>query len=74
MTHPPHETAVELTRDQVDEMLRAYLVAKFGLPVTPFHTVRLTVFPDKFVVRVVDTAPWNPPAGETATSLKRTSN
>lgn len=49
-----HETVVELTRAQIDEMLRAYVVAKFQIPATPFHEVRLRVFPDKFVIRVID--------------------
>ena len=49
-----HETAVEISRQQIDEMLRAYVMAKFGIPATQFHEIKLTVFPDKFVVRVID--------------------
>jgi hypothetical protein len=52
-----HETVVEIDRPQIDEMLRAYLAAKFGVRVTPMHDVRLTVHKDKFVVRVIDPPP-----------------
>jgi UV DNA damage repair endonuclease len=49
-----HETVVEITKAQVEEMLRAYVMAKFGFPATQFHEIRLTVHPEKFVVRVID--------------------
>ena len=49
-----HETVVELSRAQVEEMLRAYLGAKFQMRVTPLHGVRLTVHADTFVVRLTD--------------------
>ena len=51
---PRHETVVEISKPRIEEMLRAYVVAKFGVLVTPFHEVKLTVHPDKFVVRVID--------------------
>lgn len=54
---PPHETVVEIDRRQVDEMLRAYLRAKFGMDVSVRQVVRLSVLPDKFVVRVIDPPP-----------------
>ncbi len=57
-----HTVVVELNRQQVDEMLRAYLGAKFQIPVTPFHEVQLKVLHgafgrSKFVVSVVDPPP-----------------
>ena len=49
---PDHMTVVEIDRQQIEEMLRAYLIAKFRIPVTPWHRVSMTMFPDKMVVRV----------------------
>ena len=60
-----HETVVELDQAMIQEMLRAYVLAKFQHPVTPFHEVRLKVLPDKFVVRVID------PPGTQFTEVKR---
>lgn len=54
MSANSHETVVEIDKRQVEEMLRAYVMAKFRIFTTPLHGIKLTVLPDKFVVRVID--------------------
>ena len=39
----------------VEEMLRAFVMAKFGIAATQFHEVRLVVLPDgRWIVKVID--------------------
>lgn len=49
-----HETVVEISKSHVEEMLRAFVMAKYQIAATQFHEIRLTVMSDKFVVRVID--------------------
>ena len=50
-----HETRVEITKPMVEEMLRAFVMAKFGIAATQFHEVRLVLLPDgRWIVRVID--------------------
>ena len=55
-----HETVVEISRAHMDEMVRAYVMAKFGIPATPVHDLRIQLhvgkIPDqnRLVVRILD--------------------